>query len=319
LVLEPGVTVKFGKDVYIEVFGAFKAQGTPDQQVVLTSIKDDASGGDTNGDGESSVPGPGDWTMIRFKDSSNDANCVVSHSVIKFAGEHRGDRFGAIHLESASPTIRDNTLTGNRWYAISADVNSFPTVEKNRLTDNVGNGLEIRAGTMILGGTWANTDIAYIVAGAVTIRNPATLTMAPGVIVKFTENAHINVHGTLRTMGTAEKKVVLTSFKDDSFLGDSNADQGSSAPAPGDWTTVRFYDDSNDASCVIDHALIKYAGKYNRDRYGAIHVQSASPTISNSTITDSFFYGIWYDAGSAPTLSGNTFGGNIQGDVFQEQ
>ena len=319
LSLEPGVMVKLGDNVYFDVYGTFRAIGTDEHRITFTSIKDDSVGGDTNGDEGSSAPTAADWTMIRFYDSSNDTNSIVKYAVIRYAGEHNGNRFGAIHLEAASPTIANNVITDNYWYAISADANSFPIASGNELLRNAGNGLEVRSGEMKASGAWENTDIVYVLTGPVTVRNTATLSIAPGVTVKFVENAHINVHGTFRSMGTAEQKVILTSFKDDVSGGDTNGDESSSAPAPGDWTMVRFYDDSNDANCIIDHTVVRYAGRYKSDRYGAIHILSASPTISNDTITDSFFYGIWYDAKSSPTLSGNTFSGNVEGDVFQKQ
>ena len=311
LTIQPGVTVKFGDDVYIDVFGALKVQGTSEQQVVLTSIKDDASGGDTNGDAESSIPAAGDWTMIRFKDSSNDANSLIAHSVIQYAGEHRGNRFGAIHLEAASPTITNNVLTDNHWYAISADVNSFPTVSDNSLKGNVGNGLEIRNGEMSLSGTWKNDDIAYSVTGVVTVKEGTTLSIAPGVIVKFSDNTYIDVFGTFRAQGMAEQEVIFTSIKDDGAGGDTNGDEGSSAPAPGDWTMIRFKDSSNDANSIVEYAVIRYAGEHNGNRFGAIHLESASPTIANNVITDNFWYAISIDVHSFPSVSGNQVSGNV--------
>jgi len=319
LSLEAGVMIKFGDNAYFDIFGTFRAIGTADQKVIFTSIKDDSIGGDTNGDEGSSAPSAGDWTMIRFRDTSNDASSIIKHAIIRYAGEHNKNRFGAIHLESASPTIANNVITDNFWYAISADVHSFPSVSGNELLRNLGNGLEIRSGEMQTSGAWANTDIVFVVTGPVTVRDTATLSIAAGVTVKFAENTYIDVHGAFRSVGTAERKVVFTSPRDDAYGGDTNGDGGSSTATPGDWTMIRFYDDSNDTNCIIDHTVIRYAGRHGGNKYGAIHILSASPTISNSAISDSFSYGIWYDANSSPKLSNNTFSGNVEGDVFQKQ
>ena len=310
LSIYPGVMVKFGDNVYIEVFGTVKAQGTPDQSITLTSLKDDAAGGDTNGDGESSVAAPGDWTMIRFKDKSNDANSVVAYCDIKYAGEHNGNRFGAVHLESASPRVLGNTFTNNYWYAISADPNSYPKAAGNHLAKNAGNGLELRGGDLAVSGTWDNTDIVYAVTGVVNVREGATLGIGPGVTAKFGDDVFMDVFGALRALGSASDRIVLTSLKDDTEGNDTNGDEDSSAPGAGDWAMIRFRDASNDASSVIRNTDISYAGGHRGDRYGAIHLDLASPTIADNSFQNNLWYVISGDVGSFPTVSGNTLAAN---------
>ena len=175
-----------------------------------------------------------------------------------------GDRFGAIHLEAASPTITGNLFRDSLWYAISADVGSFPAVSGNELTKNGGNGLEVRSGEMSSANTWSNKDIVYVLTGPVTVRNTATLNIEPGVTVKFADSTYIDVHGAFKAVGTANQRIVFTSLRDDSSGGDTNGDGRSSTAAAGDWTMIRFYDDSNDSSCIIDHATIRYAGRLSR-------------------------------------------------------
>ncbi|HUD45409.1 MAG TPA: hypothetical protein VMR33_01200, partial [Candidatus Baltobacteraceae bacterium] len=67
LTLEPGAIVKFaeGTGIIIEPGGVLDASGaTTNEPIILTSIKDDSAGGDSNEDGDNSVPQAGDWTGV---------------------------------------------------------------------------------------------------------------------------------------------------------------------------------------------------------------------------------------------------------------
>ena len=64
LTLDPGIILKAETHTPIQVFGELIAAGTSSEPVAVTSIKDDSVGGDTNGDGGASSPGPGDWEDI---------------------------------------------------------------------------------------------------------------------------------------------------------------------------------------------------------------------------------------------------------------
>ncbi len=55
LVIEPGVIVKFRDNMLIAVKGGLKVQGTIEEPVVFTTIKDDSIGGDTNSDGRNTL------------------------------------------------------------------------------------------------------------------------------------------------------------------------------------------------------------------------------------------------------------------------
>ena len=63
-----GAILKFdsGKRITVDTGGELFINGTLDSPVIFTSIKDDTRGGDTNGDGDKSIPSMGDWKNLQI-------------------------------------------------------------------------------------------------------------------------------------------------------------------------------------------------------------------------------------------------------------
>ncbi|MBI5729221.1 MAG: hypothetical protein HY983_03230, partial [Candidatus Magasanikbacteria bacterium] len=93
--VEAGVIIKFGLESGcgssaggIGVFGNFFVNGTPEEPVIFTSIRDDSVGGDTGGDGSATSPQPGNWNDIEI--SSTGSNIVGIHNAIFRYGGFKG-------------------------------------------------------------------------------------------------------------------------------------------------------------------------------------------------------------------------------------
>ncbi|WP_235746042.1 hypothetical protein, partial [Nocardioides lacusdianchii] len=69
LTVAPGTRIKSESGAGLTVYGTLTVTGTSAQPVVLTSLKDDSIGGDTNGDGGTTNPAPGDWNGINMREA----------------------------------------------------------------------------------------------------------------------------------------------------------------------------------------------------------------------------------------------------------
>ncbi|MGB0384669.1 MAG: RHS repeat domain-containing protein [Ardenticatenaceae bacterium] len=301
LLLQPGVVAKFGFHENLFVDGTLQIQGTAANPVYLTSYKDDTVGSDSNNDGNASTPAVRDWGSIHFNASSDDANSIIEHAVIRYSG----DGFplgsaGAIVLDNASPTLRQITFEENALNGVDIDGNEWQT------------------------DTWDNTDLRYYITSQlsipaghtltvargmqvnflrnVTVGNQGTLLLQPGVVAKFDSN--LLVDGTLQVQGTASNPVYLTSYKDDTVGSDSNNDGNASTPAVRDWGQIRFDAESDEANSIIEHAVIRYSGA--GFSFGAIRLDSTSISISNTTFEHNY-RGVEAFSGAAPTIFNSSF------------
>ncbi|MEM9102738.1 MAG: right-handed parallel beta-helix repeat-containing protein, partial [Pseudomonadota bacterium] len=103
---------------------------------------------------------------------------------------------------------------------------------------------------------WSASDI-HLVQSMLEVEVGANLTIEPGAIVKFTDQAALVISGGLIAQGTAEQRILFTSHQDS--VGQDNTDT-SISPAPGDWLGVVFQPTADVSNSVLSHFQIRYAG-----------------------------------------------------------
>jgi len=113
--------------------------------------------------------------------------------------------------------------------------------------------------------TWTADHSPYIVSfpftnpyyyTPLTVSDGVTLTIEPGVVVKFENSNGITVKGTLRALGTEDRPIYFTSIADDTVGGDSDAT--TTIPTDAQWVHLHF---DADSIGEFDHVIVRYGGQ----------------------------------------------------------
>jgi parallel beta-helix repeat protein len=304
-----GIVFKNGR---LDVKGKLLLEGTTLEPIVFTDLEDDEYGNpmDTNGDGTATSPSR-NGTRVKFYDVSDDAS-TITNTIFRYSEV-------ALQLDQASPTITNTQFVYDKWgiyltgvsspaltnssfddltYApIRTSLVSYPsTTSGNTLSGTTFKAIGILDGeTLVQNVTLPKrnfagiTNIPYLF-GNYTVASNAVLTIDPGVVLKFFQNATLSVKRGLQAIGgsTADSTIVFTYYKDDFYGGDTNSDSTDSSPGNEGWDGIRFEDESLDPLCNLDHVIIKYAGAYYWNERGAITTINASPTILHSTLKNNY-------------------------------
>ncbi len=167
--------------------------------------------------------------------------------------------------------------------------------------------------------SWTLAGSPYCVNGAVTVAAGATLSVEPGVVVKFAQTTGLYVYGTLNAAGASGLKVYFTDNRDDTVGGDTNGDGTGTSPAAGWWYGIQVM---SGGSAAIDRAEIRYGGY---TYCSGICVGNGANLYKTGTGDLSFTHSVSRDAKSSGiylsgatgtvTLSGNTMSSSGYGIV----
>jgi Secretion system C-terminal sorting domain len=133
--------------------------------------------------------------------------------------------------------------------------------------------------------TWTLAGSPYIVVGNALLSQGFTLTIDPGVVVKFNSNNALQIDGQLIAIGTPTQRIVFTSNQ--------------TSPQPGDWAKLHFSDFSVDATydasgnyvsgTIMKYCDVLYAGSL---MWGSVDVQQCSPYFNHCRIHNGSWNGI---------------------------
>jgi PKD repeat protein len=139
--------------------------------------------------------------------------------------------------------------------------------------------------------TWTLEGGPYIVVEDVIVESDVTLTVEPGVVVKFASGTNLIIAGALVAEGNPTHPITFTS--------------NSETPATGDWGSIKFSGSSDDDLCKISYAVMEYGTT-------AVSIESSAPSVLFCDISNNAENGI-SDSEGSPTISGCSISNNQRG------
>ena len=193
----------------------------------------------------------------------------------------------AIVSENCSPVIQNNTLTGNSGYPFQHIGQAYPVYSGNTLSANVLKVVAVN-GSITANTTWQNIqglNMPYLITDDLNVNSGVTLTIDPGVVVKFQYQSNgyskrrMLVYGTLTAQGTSGSPIVFTSERDDAQGGDTNGDGGGTTPNNGDWGYVRIM---STGAATVEHCRFWYGGYRDPSEHQMLWIEAPSIAVRRS-------------------------------------
>jgi len=288
LTIPPGLLFKFSGNSQMSVDGGLRADGD-----IFTSIDDDTVGGDTQKNGTTVQPSPGQWVGVVMTKSGG-SNATMRGCTVRYAGSKAGQGGVAISKDDAGlwACTVERCLGPGVSFSSSFNATEAPALTECTIRDNGGvaiTGMPWRALTRTTRTVTTNNQggdhfemerKSVINQYAISVRREnlpknrvltlpdglglgmqGSLALPPGAILKFFDGTGLTLGASSRIqfVGWPQSPVILTSIHDDTAGGNSDG-SSTKQPAPGDWDGVQI---GSSGSNKLRDVRIRYAGGTN--------------------------------------------------------
>ena len=337
--INPGIVFKLGRVYYdpvgtsINIDGALVANGKPDSLIVFTSMGDDAFGGDNNGDGASSQPAVGQWGGINFRSTTNTVTTLVNNVRIRYGGffSTRGMSFtntgptvtntdftacyeGIYIAGNSAPTFTNVNIDSSSWMPVRMSLVSNPVFNNVQFRKNYLTGLGVINETIAQDLLWkirpvsGRQNMPYLIDGTLGIGLGSTVTLQPGLIVKF-RYGQIQVNRAFVAEGrtSPDSLIVFSSTRDDFYGGRSDSLASTTAPTAGDWYYVSVLNTAIAGQVRFKNCVFRYGGSGSTQ--GVLRAVSSSPAVDSCLFAYNTV-GVSVEGSANPVIHGSSLYGN---------
>lgn len=167
-------------------------------------------------------------------------------------GLHTFTENAAEHCGTSNPTLSNNNFSLHTEFPIYLQGSANPTYTSNLFWDNTHPAIAL-GGIWCRDATWTkvhdntfNQDMPYVVKDTIKqesgVSYTPTITLPDSLIVKFMAAPYIYAFGYLNMQSEPGKEIIFTSYLDDAYGGDINADGTPQTITRTAWKTVWLHD-----------------------------------------------------------------------------
>ncbi|KKQ02894.1 MAG: hypothetical protein US12_C0024G0002 [Parcubacteria group bacterium GW2011_GWA2_36_24] len=196
-------------------------------------------------------------------------------------------------LTYRATVTQSGTTTGHDFVGLSVTYDTpLPPDNFTHITDDITENT-----------TWTLDNSPYVVESDIIVADGITLTIEPGIIIKF-DHASIGVLGSVNANGTETEPIYFTSIYNDARGGDTNGDGEDTAPSRYDEWDIGVYGAT--AKISFSHTFVEYLN-------GGLYVDNGALDLAYTSIQEAG-EGIYSYAGNV--VLDNVSISNIDRDAF---